>query len=89
MANFDFRSRGLPIGSGPVEAACKTIVKAHLYSSGMPWNLPGGQHVLNLRVMRKSNRWETAWKYYINYKMINVNRPWGKLHPIIQVIIFT
>ena len=72
MAYFDFRSRGLLIGSGPVEAACKTIVKARLCGSGMRWGLPGGQHVLNLRVMRKSNRWETSWKYYIIYKNINV-----------------
>lgn len=68
MTYWDFRQRGLPIGSGPVESACKTVVKARLCGSGMRWSVSGGQHVLNLRVMRKSRRWDVAWKYYIEHR---------------------
>ncbi len=37
MAYAEFRRKGLPIGSGPVEAACKTLVKTRLCRSGMQW----------------------------------------------------
>lgn len=62
MRYADFISRGLPIGSGPIESACKTIVQHRLKRSGMTWSTPGGQHVLNLRTLVKSNRWDPAWR---------------------------
>jgi hypothetical protein len=60
-----FRSRGLPIGSGPVEAACKTVVGARIKRSGMRWTRDGGQQVLNLRVHVLSGRWDTFWNTYM------------------------
>lgn len=68
MAYADFRARGLPIGSGPVEAACKTVVGARLKRSGMRWSRTGGQYVLNLRVHVLSNRWEVFWKTYRQHR---------------------
>lgn len=65
MRYADFLLQGLPIGSGPVEAACKTLVGARLVRSGMRWSRVGGQHVLNIRAHYLSNRWETFWKSYI------------------------
>ena len=62
-----YRKMGLPIGSGPVEAACKTIVGARLKRSGMRWSLLGGQHVLNLRTPLLSNRWNTFWNCYLEW----------------------
>ena len=59
-------SLGLPIGSGPVESACKNIVNARLTRSGMRWSMEGGQNVLNLRVHLKSDRWDPAWSAYLN-----------------------
>jgi hypothetical protein len=64
MTYADFRRRGLPIGSGPVEAACKTLVKARLCRSGMRWTRKGGQRILDLRTYVKSNRWEAFWNEY-------------------------
>jgi len=58
-----FRRRGWPIGSGPIEAACKTLVKTRLCRSGMRWSREGGQRILTLRTYVKSNRWGTAWKH--------------------------
>lgn len=56
-----FLAMGLPIGSGPVEAAAKNIVQARLKRSGMRWSRNGGQHVLDLRCFLKSGRWEPMW----------------------------
>jgi hypothetical protein len=40
-----YRKNRLPIGSGPVEAACKSIVKTRLCRSGMRWSREGGQNI--------------------------------------------
>ena len=55
---------GYPIGSGPVESACKTIVKERLCRSGMRWNRESGGNVLNLRVLAKSQQWDQMWSLY-------------------------
>ena len=57
-------ARGLPIGNGVVEAACKGVVKQRLGRSGMRWSRPGGQAILNLRTYIKSKRWDSFWKHY-------------------------
>jgi len=59
-----FRRNGWPIGSGPVEAACKSVVKTRLCRSGMRWSRSGGQHILSLRTYVKSNRWDAMWRQY-------------------------
>jgi hypothetical protein len=64
MAYASFRRRGLPIGSGPVEAACKSIVKTRLCRSGMRWSREGGQRILNFRCYAKSGLWNEFWETY-------------------------
>jgi hypothetical protein len=64
MAYAAFRARGLPIGSGPVEAACKSLVKVRMCRSGMRWSRAGGQRILDLRTYVKSKRWDAFWKLY-------------------------
>jgi hypothetical protein len=59
-----FRDNGWPIGSGVIEAACKSLVKCRLCRSGMRWTRPGGQAILTLRVLVKSDRWESFWNLY-------------------------
>ena len=64
MTYADFRRRGLPIGSGNVEAACKTLIKQRLCQSGMRWSSEGGQAILDPRTYIKSGRWDAMWKHY-------------------------
>lgn len=54
--------RHLPIGSGIVEAACKTLVTQRLKRSGMRWRRDGGQAILNLRGFEQSGRFDRAWR---------------------------
>ena len=68
MRYAEFRARGLPIGSGVVEAACKCIVNSRLKRSGMRWTREGGQHVLNLRVRVQSGEWDAFWGEYQDQK---------------------
>ena len=51
----------LPIASGVVEAACKTLVTQRLKQSGMRWAPSGGQAILTLRSLIQSVRWERGW----------------------------
>jgi len=55
----------LPIGSGVVEAANKTLVTQRMKRSGMRWRIPGGQAVLTFRALIKSERFEKAWNVLI------------------------
>ena len=55
------RARGLPIGSGVVEAANKTLVVVRMKRSGSHWRLEGGQAVLTFRALSKSGRFDLAW----------------------------
>jgi len=54
--------RGLPIGSGVVEAACKTLATQRLKRSGMRWRQDGGQAILTLRGWVQSHRFKHAWQ---------------------------
>jgi hypothetical protein len=67
MRYCDFIAKGFPIGSGPVEAAAKTIVKQRMCRSGMRWNRETGQHVLSLRAYAKSKTWERMWQVYTQF----------------------
>lgn len=64
MKYQNFISRGLPIGSGPIEAAAKTIVKQRMCRSGMSWSRTKGQHVLTIRAFVQSGLWDNAWRHY-------------------------
>ena len=53
---------GLPIGSGVVEAACKTLVAQRMKRSGMRWRDEGGQAILTFRGLIQSDRFDRGWK---------------------------
>ena len=61
MRYSDLRAQNLPIGSGVVEAACKTLVSQRLKRSGMRWRTAGGQAILTFRALCQSERFERAW----------------------------
>jgi hypothetical protein len=61
-----FRRKGFFIGSGVVEAGCKTVIGARCKQSGMFWGRPGAQNVLALRCIHSSGRLEEFWKDRLN-----------------------
>jgi hypothetical protein len=61
MDYADYRRRGLPIGSGVTEAACKTVFTQRFKRSGMRWHHEFGQVILDLRTIYLSGIWEKAF----------------------------
>jgi hypothetical protein len=61
MRYAELAAQGIPIGSGVVEAACKTLVAQRLKCSGMRWGEDGGQAILTVRGWTQSERFDTAW----------------------------
>jgi hypothetical protein len=62
MSYARLRAQHLPIGSGVIEAACKTLVTQRLKRSGMRWRRAGGQAILTVRAWCQSDRFERAWE---------------------------
>ena len=63
MRYGDFRNRGLFVGSGVVEAGCRTIIGQRLKQSGMHWTVKGANSIIALRCSLLSNRWEDFWEH--------------------------
>lgn len=61
MRYMAIQSKGLMIGSGVVEAACKTLVTQRLKQSGMRWSVTGAQAILTPRGWDQSERFDAAW----------------------------
>ena len=61
LAYAEFRSRGLDIGSGRVESACKHVVAGRMKRSGMLWSDDGAQEVLSLRTAYLNGWWDELW----------------------------
>ena len=57
-----FRRQHLFVGSGVVEAGCKTIIGSRLKRSGMFWTLRGATAIVALRCSRLSGEFEDYWE---------------------------
>jgi hypothetical protein len=62
MRYAQFRRQGLFVGSGVVEAGCRTIVGQRLKQSGMHWTVRGANAIIALRCLDLSNLWEDFWE---------------------------
>jgi len=62
MRYAKFRSQGLFVGSGVVEAGCKTLIGQRLKQSGMEWSVRGANAIISLRCIIRSNRFEDYWE---------------------------
>jgi hypothetical protein len=61
-----YRTAGYFIGSGVVEAGCKTVIGARCKQSGMFWSEAGAENILALRCIQNSQRLDEFWKYRLN-----------------------
>ncbi len=57
-----FRRQGFFIGSGVIEAGCKTIIGGRCKQAGMFWGEPGAENILALRCLGASRRRDQFWQ---------------------------
>jgi len=62
MRYAQFRAQGLFVGSGVVEAGCKTLIGQRLKQSGMEWSVRGANAIISLRCILASGRFEDYWE---------------------------
>ena len=57
-----FRRQHLFVGSGVIEAGCKTVIGSRLKRSGMFWTVRGANAILALRCCHLNRRFEDYWE---------------------------
>lgn len=62
MRYNEYFENGLFVGSGVIEAACRTVVGQRLKQSGMEWSVRGANAIIALRCIDQSNRFEDYWE---------------------------
>lgn len=76
VANYLYRNRsrlhydqylaqGLPIASGPVEGACKNLIKDRMERSGMRWTEAMAEAIVKLRAIYLSADFDQYWPFHI------------------------
>jgi hypothetical protein len=61
-----FRKQGFFIGSGVIEAGCKTVIGSRCKKSGMFWSESGAENILAFRCIHSSRRLHEFWKHRLN-----------------------
>ena len=69
------KAENKPIGSGVVEAACKSIVQLRLKRCGQRWDDQGGQAILTFRTLVKSKLFDQAWDLIKEFYRKDVQLP--------------
>ncbi len=67
-----YRQAGYFIGSGVIEAGCKTVIGLRAKQSGMKWSEAGAGHVLNLRCLAASRRLKKFFTHRLQTKQNEV-----------------
>jgi hypothetical protein len=57
-----FRSQHLFVGSGVIEAGCKTVIGSRLKQSGMFWTVRGANAIIALRCCHLNRQFEDYWE---------------------------
>jgi hypothetical protein len=57
-----FRRQHLFVGSGVIEAGCKTVIASRFKQSGMFWTVRGANAILALRCCHLNGRFDDYWE---------------------------
>jgi hypothetical protein len=66
MGYDEYLAAGYPIGSGVAEGTCRHLVKDRMERTGMRWQVPTAQAMLDLRAIHVSDHWDAFQSYRID-----------------------
>lgn len=70
--NLNYRraiKEGLPIGSGEVEGAHRSVVQERLKIAGAWWKRDNAEKMIALRIRRANQEWQSYWQNTVNPKL--------------------
>jgi hypothetical protein len=65
MRYDEYLANGWPIASGPVEGACKNLIKDRMERSGMRWTEQMAEAIVQLRAICLSGDFDHYWQFHI------------------------
>jgi len=65
MRYDEYLANGWPIASGPVEGACKNLIKDRMERSGMRWTEKMAEAIVQLRAIYLSGDFDRYWEFHI------------------------
>jgi hypothetical protein len=65
MRYHEYLANGWPIASGPVEGACKHLIKDRMERSGMRWTEQMAEAIVQLRAVYLSGDFDRYWQFHI------------------------
>jgi len=65
MRYDEYLAKGWPIASGPVEGACKNLIKDRMERSGMRWTEDMAEAIVQLRAIYLSGDFDRYWAFHI------------------------
>ena len=66
MRYGEYLANGWPIASGPVEGACKNLIKDRMERSGMRWTEQMAEAIVQLRAIYLSADFDRYWQFHID-----------------------
>jgi hypothetical protein len=77
MRYHEYLANGWPIASGPVEGACKNLIKDRMERSGMRWTEQMAEALVQLRAVYLSGDFDRYWEFHIKQDQRRLYPAWA------------
>jgi hypothetical protein len=77
MRYNEYLANGWPIASGPVEGACKNLIKDRMERSGMRWTEQMAEAIVQLRAIYLSGDFDRYWQFHIDHDQRRLYPAWA------------
>ena len=77
MRYDEYLAQGWPIASGPVEGACRNLIKDRMERSGMRWTEQMAEALVQLRAIYLSGDFDRYWEFHIEQDQRRLYPAWS------------